>query len=63
MHNYGEESVYRLLQVTQRYGMQRLTRKLAVREIPFEDARLDGIQPLEIFIFGNASSYSVPRFR
>lgn len=33
--------------------MQRLTRKLAVREIPFEDARLDGTQPLQTFIFGN----------
>lgn len=33
--------------------MQRLTRKLAVREIPFKDARLDGTQPLQTFIFGN----------
>lgn len=54
MDGYGKEFVYRLLQVTQRRdGMQRLTRKLAVREIPFEDARLDGTQPLQTFIFGN----------
>lgn len=31
--------------------MQRLTRKLAVREIPFEDARLDGTQPLQTHLF------------